>query len=222
MKRKMLRLFHSFKRANSAANWESYREARNEYQYALDKAEEDYKTSLTDSLSNSKNSKGWWHTVKSLMGNRSLPVMKVNTEALSDSKDKAEAFNNFFLSHSNIDVSQAQLPQKGSVEYKLVSVKASEQEVLDLLMSLDTTEAIGPDGIGPKLLCEAGQLKFPRMCPLWTTKPFLVLWCIVDQKVILNFYALSQELTKPTLTPQGRAEVGRPGRRLLRRGEALP
>ena len=36
MKRKMLRLFHSFKRANSAVNWEAYRQARNEYQYALD------------------------------------------------------------------------------------------------------------------------------------------------------------------------------------------
>ena len=97
MKRKMLRLFHSFKRANSAVNWEAYRQARNEYQYALDKAEVDYKTSLTDSLSNSKNSKDWWCTVKSLLGKgsfRSLPVMKVNTEALSDSKDKAEAFNN--------------------------------------------------------------------------------------------------------------------------------
>ena len=87
--------------------------------------------------------------------------MKVNTEALSDSKDKAEAFNKFFLSHSNVDVSQDQLPQKGNVEYKLVSVKASEQEVLDLLMSLDTTKATGPDGIGPKLLYEAVTVLLP-------------------------------------------------------------
>ena len=169
MKRKMLRLFHSFKRANSAVNWEAYRQARNEYQYALDKAEVDYKTSLTDSLSNSKNCNDWWRTVKSLLGKgsfRSLPVMKVNTEALSDSKDKAEAFNNFFLSHSNVDVSQAQLPQKGNVEYKLVSVKASEQEVLDLLMSLDTTKATGPDGIGPKLLYEAGRAIVPSLTKL--------------------------------------------------------
>ena len=126
MKRKMLRLFHSFKRANSAANLESCREARNEYQYALNKSEKDYKTSLTDSLSYSKNSKGWWRTVKSLLGKgsfRSLPVMKVNTETLTDSKDKAERFNNFFLSHSNVDVSQAQLPQKGSVEHKWCQLK---------------------------------------------------------------------------------------------------
>ena len=37
-----------------------------------------------------------------------------------------------------------------------MSVKASEQKVLDLLMSLDTSKATGPDGIGPKLLYEAG------------------------------------------------------------------
>ena len=169
MKRTMLRLFHSFKRANSAANWESYREARNEYQHALDKAEVDYKTSLTDSLSNSKNSKGWWRTVKSLLGKgsfRSLPVMKVNTEALLDSKDKIEAFNNFFLSHFNVHVSHAQLPQKGSVDYKLVLVKASEQEVLDLLMSRDTTKATGSDGIGPKLLYEAGRAIVPSLTKL--------------------------------------------------------
>ena len=54
MKQKMLRLFHSFTRANSVANWKSYRKARNDYQYALDKAEEDNKTSLTDSLSDNK------------------------------------------------------------------------------------------------------------------------------------------------------------------------
>ena len=105
----MLRLFHSFKRANSAVNWEAYRQARNEYQYALDKAEVDYKSSLTDSLSNSKNSKDWWRTVKSLLGKgsfRSLPAMKVNTEALSDSKTRQRLLIIFFLSHSNVDVSQ--------------------------------------------------------------------------------------------------------------------
>ena len=63
-------------------------------------------------------------------------------------------------------MSQAQLPQKGSVEYKLVSVKASEQEVLDLLVLLDTTKATGPDGIGPKLLYEAGRAIVPSLTKL--------------------------------------------------------
>ena len=52
-------------------------------------------------------------------------------------------------------MSQAQLLQKGCIEYKFVSIEASEQEVLDLLKSLDRTKATEPDGFGLKLLFEA-------------------------------------------------------------------
>ena len=47
-----------------------------------------------------------------------------------------------------------------------MSVKASEQEVLDLLMSLDTSKATGPDGIGPKLLYEANPSIVPSLTRL--------------------------------------------------------
>ena len=72
--------------------------------------------------------------------------MKDNNKNLIGSKEKADAFNNLFLSHSNIDTSNAQLPPEETFEAKLVRVKASEQEVLDLLMSLDTSKATGPMG----------------------------------------------------------------------------
>ena len=169
MKRNVQRLFHKFKKVKSTANWESYKKLRNDYQQALDQAENDYKNSLTDSLANSKNSKVWWRTVKSLLGKgsfRSLPIMKDNNKNLIESKEKADAVNIFFLSHSNIDTSNAQLPPEENFEAKLVSVKASEQEVLDLLMSLDTSKATGPDGIGPKLLHEAGPSIAPSLTRL--------------------------------------------------------
>ena len=56
-----MRLFRRFKSIKSEASLESYREAtcRNEYQRALDNAEDDYRKSLTDSLADSKNTKGW-------------------------------------------------------------------------------------------------------------------------------------------------------------------
>ena len=169
MKRNVQRLFHKFKRVKSTANWESYKKLKNDYQQALDQAENDYKNSLTNSLADSKNSKVWWRTVKSLLGKgsfRSLPIMKDNNKNLIGSKEKADAFNNFFLSHSNIDTSNAQLPPGDNFEAKLVSVKASEQEVLDLLMLLDTSKATGPDGIGPKLLYEAGSSIVPSLTRL--------------------------------------------------------
>ena len=106
MKRKMMRLFRKFKSVKSKASLESYREARNEYQRALDKAEDDYRKSLTDSLADSENTKGWWHSVKNLLCKgsfSSLPSMEVNNVVISDSKGKAEAFNDFFLSHASID-----------------------------------------------------------------------------------------------------------------------
>ena len=169
MKRNVQRLFHKFKKVKSTANWESYKKLRNDYQQALDQAENDYKNSLTDSLADSKDSKVWWRTVKSLLGKgsfRSLPIMKDNNKNLIGSKEKADAFNIFFLSHSNIDTSNAQLPPEENFEAKLVSVKASEQEVLDLLMSLDTSKATGPAGIGPKLLHEAGPSIAPSLTRL--------------------------------------------------------
>ena len=51
------RLFHKVKKVKFTANWESYKKLRNDYQQALDQAENDYKNSLTDSLADSKDSK---------------------------------------------------------------------------------------------------------------------------------------------------------------------
>ena len=42
------------------------------------------------------------------------------------------------------------------MSYSKASIDASEQDVLDVLKSLDTTKATGPDGIGPRLLYEVG------------------------------------------------------------------
>ena len=171
MKRKLLRLFRKFKMVKSEQKWEAYRKFRNEYQHALDKAEENYNNSLTDSLKNCKNSRGWWCTVKHLLGKglfRSLPPIETtNNSFITDNKEKASAFNDFFISHSNIDTTNAQLPSENFIEEKLVSLTVSEQEVLDLLKSLDTSKATGPDGISPKLLFEAGHSIVPSLTKLF-------------------------------------------------------
>ena len=92
--------------------------------------------------------------------------MKVNNDVISDSKDKAEALNDFFLSHANIDTSSAELPGNSNFKIKLHSIEASEQEVLNLIRSLDTTKATGPDGIDPRLLYEPGCTIVPSMTKL--------------------------------------------------------
>ena len=71
-------------------------------------------------------------------------------------KDKAELFNNFFLSHSNLDDSNTKLPDEDNANVDgIENIIVSGQEVLDLLRSIDPSKSTGPDGISPKLLKEA-------------------------------------------------------------------
>jgi len=94
--------------------------------------------------------------------------MEYNNTFLTDDKDKACAFNDFFLSHSNIDTSNAHLPPPIElIEEKMVSVTVTEQEVYDLIKTLDTSKATGPDDISPKLLYEAGVTIVPSLTKLF-------------------------------------------------------
>ena len=170
LKRKMLRLFHKFKSNKTANSWEKYKDARNHYQYSLDLAEETYKNTLANSLAEEKNSKRWWTTVKSFLGRGSfntIPPMQDNNTFITDSKDKADCFNRFFLSHTNVDTSQTELPNAILCEEKLCSIEVTEQEVTDLLKCINTSKATGPDGIGPKLLKEAGKAIVPSLTKLF-------------------------------------------------------
>jgi len=170
MKRKMKRIFRKFKSSKTDHNWEAYKNSRNEYQHALDVAESEYNKSLADSLRDSKNSKGWWRTVKNMLGKgsfKTLPPLEVNNSFLTDNKDKASAFNDFFISHSNINTDNAQLPPDNFPNPNLVSVNVREQEVLDLLKCIDTSKATGPDEISPKLLHEAGNTIVPSLTKMF-------------------------------------------------------
>jgi hypothetical protein len=169
LKKKMMRFFHKYKKSKSNDDWGKYAASRNEYKNGLDNAESNYKKSLTDSLSSNKNSKTWWSTVKWLLGkggDTSYPSLNVNGKQVSDNQEKAQAFNEFFLSHSNIDDSNANLPDDDNFPNNLDSITATEEEVHDLLKCIDTTKATGPDGISPKLLYEAGASIVPSLTKL--------------------------------------------------------
>ena len=125
----------------SEDNWNKYVMDCNAYKTGLDKAEDNYKKSLTESLASNQNSKSWWSTVKWLLGKRgdsSYPYLNVDNQQVTESKNKAQAFNDFFLSHSNIDDTNAKLPENNICrENGLDAVKASENEVSDLIHSID-------------------------------------------------------------------------------------
>ena len=85
-----------------------------------------------------------------------IPSIDHDGTVVDDDHCKAELFNSFFLEQSKIDSIPEEIPESdfGTAE-GLNYIEINECEVLDVLKSPDTTKAMGPDGISPRLLKEA-------------------------------------------------------------------
>ena len=89
------------------------------------------------------------------------PILKNNILIFND-LDKANEFNNFFAMQTDLDDSEAVIP-----ELSLPDIEISETDVEDVLSILNPSKASGPDLINPRLLKEAvHQLTCP-LCKLF-------------------------------------------------------
>ena len=153
MKRQLNRCYERAKRSVQIHHWEIFKEKQREYQLAIDEAKEKHFKKLNSSLEHARNSKVWWRTVKKVLGKGSddsyPPILNPLTNLpLTSNKEKAEAFNDFFLSHNHVDDSTSTLPQPLPDNVPcLENLQATEKEVSELLQTLDTNKAMGHDGI---------------------------------------------------------------------------
>ena len=160
LKKNKDRLHHRAKSTNSPNDWATFRALRNNYTNKLREAEQTYKHNLASSLKDSQNHnpKKWWHIVKSFMGNKkssTIPPMVQGNKTFFNAKDKANAFNEAFLSYSKLDDSQAQLPELTyQTNTRLKDIPVAEGHVRDILKGLDVSKATGPDGISARMLKE--------------------------------------------------------------------
>ena len=170
LKRKVKRAFNKFKQVKNSVNSNRYKNISKLYHSELDIAEYEHKRKISESLTNENNCQRWWHKAKSLMGKgeyKSLPPIKNNDSFINDNKQKAEAFNNFFLSHSKIDDSNHSLPEQDEIEARFCNITVTEQDVLDQLKCLNCSKSCGADNITPRLLHEAGNAIVPSLTKLF-------------------------------------------------------
>ena len=175
MKRKLIRLYHIAKEKMSEFHWNKYKEFNRKYHECLNQAEANYRQNMCDSLNEQRNTKGWWRTVKHILGrgnDQNYPSMlnENNQQYVTSSKDKAVLFNNYFLSHSSIDDSDANLPDNNigiHIDNKLENITITEQEVSDIICSLDVHKSTGHDGISARLLKEARLEITPSLTTLY-------------------------------------------------------
>ncbi len=109
--------------------------------------------------------------LKSVLGQTNdseIPPLEVGGKIITDNRQKAEVFNDFFTQVSSLDDENAELPQDfiNDVVNRLDEIVVTEQDVHDQLKILDTNKAYGPDGIPPRLLKEAAVEITPSLTKL--------------------------------------------------------
>ena len=171
----MLRVFRKAKRTMSDYQWGRYKELKREYKEKLEAAENKYYKEKNESLTSSstRNSKSWWETVNNILGRQKSdsypPILdESNNKFVSEHAQKARLFNQFFLSHNQVDSSNVNIPVNEINENipTLDNIITSEQEVLDYIVNIDANKATGHDGISPRLLKIADYSVVPSLTKL--------------------------------------------------------
>ena len=172
LKRHKDRLHHKAKRRNTPQDWQNFRNARNEYVNKLHAAEQTYNTKLASELKEHKSlsPKRWWHIAKSFLGKKNdstIPPIIDNDTVYFSSQEKANIFNEFFLSHASINTDNATLPRlEPYTNSHLQNLSIQEKEVLEILKNIDVSKSSGPDEISPKMLKEAAPSISPSLTKL--------------------------------------------------------
>ena len=154
-------------------SWENYRQTRNNYVREVSNAKEQHEHHKYTYLINERNStKKWWSIVKDIQSSNdafeSIPPIEVGGDIVTDDKDKATAFNDFFLEASTLDDSNAELPDDVMIfDAGLGTVDVTLKDVCDQLSCLDTSKSYGPDNISPRFLKEGGIMLAESLCRLY-------------------------------------------------------
>jgi hypothetical protein len=172
MKRKVIRLFNKAKSIDREEIWYDYKTSNNTYHDEVRKAKLLYEEKINSNLKNYYMTKPklWWKKVKQVLGyaqDTSIPTLVVDNHTISDSIGKAQAFNEYFSSHSNINTTNASLPEERfTCNTSLSDINITENEVTDILQSLDPNKSVGPDGINPRLLKICSKQLSPSLTKL--------------------------------------------------------
>ena len=178
--RKRDRLRKKAKKKNSDYYWSKFKRIRNKVVDSLRAAKRTYHCKLCDKIKANKfGSKDWWNLVKQVSNiSQKSHGIKIlvsdNDEIITDDHNKANALNNFFASQTYIDELHATLPDLPNHENApdiptLDRIVLTERNVEDILKTLDTSKAMGPDLINARILKEASRELSIPLCMLFNT-----------------------------------------------------
>ena len=121
------------------------------------KRKNDYHRKLSDKLNDPETSaKAYWSILKTLYNGKKIPLILpilVNNKLISNFKEKANYFNNFFTSHCTLisNVSVLSNSSNSVSNVSLSSIHFEDQDILKIICSVNN-KAYGYDDISIRLL----------------------------------------------------------------------
>ena len=154
--RYLVKLQQSAKRHNTSEAWRKLRKLHNDSVNILKQLKRDYTDKLTSKInSNSTWSKDWWNTLKSLINkskHENLPPLNSNGRIINDPCDKANLFNAYFESQTQLNDHGKEVPHLDPLTNLLNTIQLNTEEITAILKSLETGKACGPDCINNRVL----------------------------------------------------------------------
>ena len=166
--RRRKRIHRRAKLLNTIEAWAKFRKIRNKIVGKIRSAKSDYENRISAALqTNTTDIKTWWKLSKQVLnlekGNEPIPDLKHDNTIIESDQEKAEIFNEFFITQSRINDANKMPPNLPEPTYdRLRQINISATDVCDILKSLNVSKASGPDLVSPRLLKEgANQLCTP-------------------------------------------------------------
>ena len=160
--RDSFRAYKLQKRTKAQHHIDSYKEKHRIAKQAFRQARLDYYNNISTKLQDpSTTPKYFWKLVKTVYNNTkqsTIPVLLDNGIQHTNDLDKAEILNNYFISQTKLPASNTPLPTFTYLTHaRLLNITITPTSVKNILKSLDTNKAVGPDLISNKILKECAE-----------------------------------------------------------------
>ena len=173
--RRRNRLYRKAKKSNNASCWTKFKFVRNRVISIIRQSKENYYERLSSKLkSGTLSSPDWWKTLKSMISPHTEtcipPLFDVSSDSMiADDHEKANLLNVHFENQSCIDDSFSNIPvERFQLEHDtLHTINIIPTEVLDVLKTLKTGKASGPDCINNRILIETAHQLAPHLSELF-------------------------------------------------------
>ena len=170
--RKRNRLFKKYKKDKSIETYNKFKQIRNEVTSLLRKSKKLYINSLATKLKSSNlTANDYWKTLKSFIKptlTSSIPPLYDNETYVSDSTEKANLFNKYFVQQTFLDDSASVLPDSTNCSGpSLDNIVFTQQEVQGILETLQLGKSTGPDNVNNRILKELSSTLSTPLCDLF-------------------------------------------------------